>query len=109
MRGAAAQFLAAASEMGSRTVGIRERDGFRFGGEQVFLWGQQGIFKPRQLEVPISIRTTFVSGGGALYPDHHDEDGFGHGFRFHRHECQSSRVGPPRRRVFHPSDTTSGR
>lgn len=52
------------------------RQGFRFRGEQVYLKGQQGIFKPKVLDdgAPLSI-TTGAAGRGTPYRDHFSEGG----------------------------------
>lgn len=48
---------------------------FTFRGEQVHLSGQQGIFKPRQLDLPISIRTAPPQDGRVPpYPDRMGDD-----------------------------------
>ncbi len=46
--------------------------GFEHKGEQIRLVSQQGIFKPKVMELPLSIRTTF---GGGPYDDSFGPDG----------------------------------
>lgn len=46
--------------------------GFPFGEDRIPLWSMQGIFKPRQLDVPLSIRTS----PDGPYDDDFDDEGF---------------------------------
>lgn len=60
-------------------VDWRELKSFRFRGEQVHLASQSGIFKPRQLDMPISIRTAPPnSSAEPPYPDRVSDDGYLH-------------------------------
>lgn len=47
-------------------------EGFPFGGGRIPLFSPQGIFKPRQLDIPLSIRTS----PSGPYDDDFNEDGF---------------------------------
>jgi putative restriction endonuclease len=48
------------------------RDGFEFGGERILFRAQQGIFKPRRMRLPLSIRTSADN----PYGDELGADGF---------------------------------
>ncbi len=51
-------------------------EGFLFGDQKIRLVGQQGIFKPAGMELPLSIRTTpFVEGRPRPYDDEFGSDG----------------------------------
>lgn len=47
------------------------KEGFIFNGQKIHLMGPQGIFKPRQLKLPLSITTS----PNSPYKDRYDKDG----------------------------------
>lgn len=76
-RVAAFDFVDRASDGGNLAVAYRELASFSFDGVPVALIGQNGIFKPKVLEYPISIRTAAPKvGEPAPYDDEISSDGF---------------------------------
>lgn len=77
VRAAAMNYLDACSEGGNRPVTWRQLNRFVFQDEAIILVSTQGIFKPRQLSFPISIRTAPPRPNGeAPYTDEISVDGF---------------------------------
>jgi len=75
-RVAAFDFVNEVSESGSVPVAYRDLASFVFDGERIPLIGQNGIFKPRVLTYPISIRTASPrQGEPPLYDDEVGSDG----------------------------------
>lgn len=77
IRGAAFQFLAEQTRLLGEVLpkGLLE-GGLTYQGERVRLLGPQGIFKPRQLDVPLSITTVpVVAGRDRPYADELSPDG----------------------------------
>lgn len=77
IRSAAFGYVAQISNGGERAITWTELQAFRYQGQRVPLVGQQGIFKPAAMRLPISIRTTFRAPGVPRpYEDAEDEDGY---------------------------------
>lgn len=77
IRSAAFAWLSQVTDGGERPVTFKQlTTGFRYGGDTVQLIGQKGIWKPRQLDLPIAIWTTAPKAGGvAPYEDEVTDDG----------------------------------
>ena len=76
IRAAAIAYVAELSKLGTETVRWSDIFNWEFQGERVPLVSQQGIFKPKVLNLPISIRTTPPKlGQEAPYNDHFTPDG----------------------------------
>lgn len=73
---AAFQWLSNVTDGGELPVTWKQLQGFSYLGEQVHLVSQQGIFKPRQFSLPVSIRTTPPQvGHDAPYDDEVTDEG----------------------------------
>jgi len=76
IRAAAIAFVAELSQFGQETVAWADISNWTHQGERIPLVSQQGIFKPKVLDLPISIRTTPPKvGHDRPYDDHYTESG----------------------------------
>jgi putative restriction endonuclease len=70
IRGAAFEFVARLASVHGEEIPYEVlKRGFPFESDRVLLLSQQGIFKPRQLELPLSISTRVRADGTAPYAD----------------------------------------
>src|SRR5690554_3824705 len=77
IRSAAFAYVAQVTGGGEDPVTSNQLKSFIFQGETVHLVGQPGIFKPRAMQLPISIRTAYRAPGEPRpYEDEEDANGF---------------------------------